>query len=97
MARSLAPLRHRGFRLLVSGQLASNAGAVVVHSFGPALLFPLAAAVLAVAIVAGLSQRSWRELGAVERPRPASTRPRPRGAGQPALVSASTETMESAA
>jgi MFS family permease len=26
MARSLAPLRHRGFRLLVSGQLASNVG-----------------------------------------------------------------------
>src|ERR1700756_4186912 len=26
MARGLAPLRHRGFRLLVSGQLASNAG-----------------------------------------------------------------------
>jgi len=39
-------------------------GALVVHNYGPALFFPLAAAVLAAAILAGLSQRSWRDFGA---------------------------------
>jgi MFS family permease len=39
-------------------------GALVVHNYGPAVFFPFAAAVLAAAILAGLSQRSWREFGA---------------------------------
>jgi MFS family permease len=39
-------------------------GALVVHNYGPALFFPFAAAVLAAAILAGLSQRSWRDFGA---------------------------------
>jgi MFS family permease len=39
-------------------------GALVVHRFGPVPFFPLAAAVLAAAILAGLSQRCWRNLGA---------------------------------
>jgi MFS family permease len=40
-------------------------GALVVHNYGPALFFPLAGAVLAAAILAGLSQRTWREFGAI--------------------------------
>ena len=43
-------------------------GAVVVHDLGPAPFFPLAAAVTAVAILAGLTQRSWRDLGATGEP-----------------------------
>jgi hypothetical protein len=39
-------------------------GALVVHDLGPARFFPIAAAPLAGAIAAGLSQRSWRNLGA---------------------------------
>jgi predicted MFS family arabinose efflux permease len=39
-------------------------GALVVHDLGPAPFFPLAAAALAVAILVGLSQRSWRDFGA---------------------------------
>jgi hypothetical protein len=42
-ARGLAPLRHRGFRFLVAGQLGSNVG----DAF------------------AGLSQRTWRNFGAI--------------------------------
>jgi MFS family permease len=38
--------------------------AVVVRHWGPAPFFLLAAVTLAVAILAGLSQRSWREFGA---------------------------------
>jgi len=38
-------------------------GAVVVHDLGPAPFFPIAAAALAAAILLGLSQRSWRQLG----------------------------------
>jgi predicted MFS family arabinose efflux permease len=38
--------------------------AFVVHDLGPAPFFPLAAAVLALAIGLGLSQRSWRNFGA---------------------------------
>jgi MFS family permease len=71
-------------------------GAVIVHNFGPALLFPLAATVLAAAILAGLSQRSWRELGAVGPPVPAARPPRLRGAGQPAPAPASSDTAECA-
>jgi predicted MFS family arabinose efflux permease len=39
--------------------------ALVVHGFGPALFFPLAAATLAAALLAGLSQRTWRNFGAI--------------------------------
>jgi predicted MFS family arabinose efflux permease len=38
--------------------------AVVVHDLGPAAFFPLAAAVLVLAILLGISQRSWRNFGA---------------------------------
>ena len=38
-------------------------GAVVVHDLGPAPFFPIAAAALAAAILLGLTQRSWRQLG----------------------------------
>lgn len=44
--------------------------ALVVHSFGPAPFFPLAGAALGGALLLGLSQRAWREFGAV--PPPAS-------------------------
>jgi MFS family permease len=43
-------------------------GGVLVHALGPAPFFPIAAAVTAAAILAGLSQRSWRNLGATEAP-----------------------------
>jgi predicted MFS family arabinose efflux permease len=43
-------------------------GALVVHDLSPAPFFPLAAAAVAIAIVTGLSQRSWRDFGAVTRP-----------------------------
>jgi Major Facilitator Superfamily len=43
-------------------------GAVVVHVLGPAPFFPIAAAITAAAILAGLSQRSWRNLGAAGEP-----------------------------
>ena len=42
--------------------------AFVVHGFGPALFFPLAAATLAAALLAGLSQRTWRNFGAITPP-----------------------------
>ena len=38
-------------------------GALVVHDLGPAPFFPLAAAGLAVAILVGLTQRTWRDFG----------------------------------
>jgi predicted MFS family arabinose efflux permease len=40
-------------------------GALVVHDLGPAPFFPIAAAALAAAILLGLSQRSWRQLGTI--------------------------------
>jgi predicted MFS family arabinose efflux permease len=40
-------------------------GGAVVHAWGPARFFPLAAAALAVAILGGLTQRSWRDFGVV--------------------------------
>jgi hypothetical protein len=43
--------------------LAVALGAVVVHDLGPGPFFPIAAAALAAAILLGLSQRSWRQLG----------------------------------
>jgi hypothetical protein len=38
--------------------------ALVVHNLGAAPFFPMAAAALALAVAAGLSQRCWRDLGA---------------------------------
>jgi len=43
---------------------------VVVHDFGPAPFFPLAGAILAAAVIAGLSQRSWRGFGTSDAPDP---------------------------
>ncbi|MHB1526772.1 MAG: MFS transporter [Candidatus Dormibacteria bacterium] len=40
-------------------------GALVVHAFGPAPFFPFASAAIAIAILVGLSQRSWREFGTI--------------------------------
>jgi hypothetical protein len=48
--------------------LSALLGAVVVHSFGPAPFFVIAAALLAAAIAGGLTQRSWRDLGRVSEP-----------------------------
>ncbi|MGC2192400.1 MAG: MFS transporter [Candidatus Dormiibacterota bacterium] len=45
-------------------------GAVVVHHFGPAVLFPVAGAALGVAILFGLTQRRWREFGVSGTPAP---------------------------
>jgi predicted MFS family arabinose efflux permease len=68
--------------------------ATVVRGFGPTLFFPLAAAALAAAILAGLSQRSWRDLGATgPATAPASGRPMP-GNRRPAPVSVTTDTAE---
>jgi predicted MFS family arabinose efflux permease len=61
-------------------------GALVVHDLGPAPFFPLAAAALAVAIVAGLSQRSWRDLGAMDRSTPAAGVPHGPADSQPAAT-----------
>ena len=41
-------------------------GAAVVHALGPAPFFPIAAAAIAAAILLGLSQRSWRQLGTAD-------------------------------
>jgi MFS family permease len=38
-------------------------GGLVVHDFGPAPFFPAAAAALAIAVLGGLTQRTWREFG----------------------------------
>ncbi|MGH3276063.1 MAG: MFS transporter, partial [Streptosporangiaceae bacterium] len=43
-------------------------GAVVVHDLGPAAFFPMGAAATALAVIVGLSQRSWRDLGAAAQP-----------------------------
>jgi hypothetical protein len=47
-------------------------GALVVRHWGPAPFFLIAAATLAVAILAGLSQRSWRHYGASQQATPES-------------------------
>jgi MFS family permease len=41
--------------------------ALVVHNLGAAPFFPLAAAALAAAVLAGLTQRAWRDFGITER------------------------------
>jgi MFS family permease len=70
-------------------------GALVVHNYGPALFFPLAGAVLAAAILAGLSQRTWRDFGVVDDVSPApSPRRLPRGR-RPGVPSATTDIAES--
>ncbi len=56
--------------------LSALLGAVVVHSAGPALFFLIAGAILAAAILGGLTQRSWRDFGTVNDPgRPARSSP----------------------
>jgi MFS family permease len=62
-------------------------GAVVVHNLGPAPFFPLAAGVTAAAILAGLTQRSWRNLGAAGEP--AATTPTASATG-PEVAAATT-------
>jgi hypothetical protein len=47
--------------------------AVMVRHWGPTPFFLLAAATTAVAILAGLSQRAWREFGAPDPTTPEST------------------------
>jgi hypothetical protein len=70
-------------------------GALVVHNYGPALFFPLAGAVLAAAILAGLSQRTWRDFGVADDASPApSPRRLPRG-HRPGVPSATTDIAES--
>jgi MFS family permease len=59
--------------------------ALVVHGLGAAVFFPLAAAPLALAILAGLSQRIWRDFGIAPKPAAAARDghvPRP-ASGQP--------------
>jgi hypothetical protein len=71
--------------------------ALVVNGLGAALFFPLAAIPLALAILAGLSQRTWRDFGRPARPPAAEpVRPAPRLAsrtatrdGRPTTASAS--------
>jgi hypothetical protein len=48
--------------------LSAALGAIVVHDLGPVAFFPLAAAITAAAILAGLTQPSWRNLGATDQP-----------------------------
>jgi predicted MFS family arabinose efflux permease len=67
-------------------------GALVVHNFGPALFFPLAAAVLAAAILAGLSQRTWRDFGVTAEATTAATPQRHRRDRRPGRTSATTDT-----
>jgi hypothetical protein len=65
-----------------------------VHNYGPALFFPFAAALLAAAILAGLSQRSWRNFGAVDDSSAAASLQRlPRGR-RPGAASATTDIAE---
>jgi MFS family permease len=58
-------------------------GALVVHELGPAAFFPLAAITLAAAILAGLSQRSWRAFG-VSIPSAPAADPQPDSGAPPA-------------
>jgi predicted MFS family arabinose efflux permease len=51
--------------------------AVVVHDLGPAAFFPLAAGALALAILLGISQRSWRNFGAAADPAADQSAPTP--------------------
>jgi predicted MFS family arabinose efflux permease len=42
--------------------------ALVAHDLGPAAFFPLAAVTIAIPLLAGLSQRTWRDFGMTARP-----------------------------
>jgi predicted MFS family arabinose efflux permease len=64
--------------------------AFVVRDLGPAAFFPLAAAALALAILLGISQRSWRNFGAAPDPTGPSG-PTPDDS-QPGSVPANTQT-----
>ena len=57
--------------------------ALVVHGLGPAAFFPLAAVAVAIPLLAGLSQRTWRDFGMTARPATGAA-----GDGPPALASA---------
>jgi MFS family permease len=48
--------------------------ALVVHGLGAAAFFPLAAVTVAIPLLVGLSQRTWRDFGMTPRPSPAPTR-----------------------
>jgi MFS family permease len=48
--------------------LSAALSAVVVHDLGPVPFFPLAGAITAAAILAGLTQPSWRSLGVTAEP-----------------------------
>jgi MFS family permease len=69
-------------------------GALVVHNYGPALLFPLAGAILAAAILAGLSQRTWRDFGATDDSGPAESPRRLLGGRRLGRSPATTDTAE---
>jgi len=71
-------------------------GALVVHNYGPALFFPLAGAVLAAAILAGLSQRTWREFGATDDPSTAESPRRLAGGRRLRRTPATTDITECA-
>ena len=45
---------------------------LVVHNLGPAIFFPLAAAVLTTAVLAGLTQPRWRNFGSAPAASPAT-------------------------
>ena len=70
-------------------------GALVVHNYGPATFFPLAGAVLAAAILAGLSQRTWRDFGATDDLSQAASPRRLLGGRRPGAASATTDIAES--
>jgi predicted MFS family arabinose efflux permease len=63
--------------------------ALVVHGLGPAAFFPLAAVTIAIPLLAGLSQRTWRDFGMTARP---ATVP----AGDPRLAPVSADSVRSA-
>jgi hypothetical protein len=48
--------------------------ALVVHGLGAAAFFPLAAVTVAIPLLVGLSQRTWRDFGMTPRPAPAPAR-----------------------
>jgi MFS family permease len=66
-------------------------GGVLVHDFGPAPFFPLAAATVAAPIIVGLCQRTWRGFGASDE---SDERPVLGGAGEPALSSSQSDFAE---
>jgi hypothetical protein len=59
-------------RAVVLVPIAVVIGALVVRHWGPAPFFLIAAATLAVAILAGLSQRAWHDFGASQQATPES-------------------------